>query len=168
MAEKSKASNRPYRKGPSAVSSVLGDAARAALKRFGFQGTQILTHWPEIAGPRLATRTRPLRLSRDGKGGMSLTLLVEGAAALEVQHQGPQILSRVQTYFGGPALSSLKIVQGQIPAPPPLPEQDDFEPDAETLRRVQERAAGIKDEVLRAQIVALGTRILLRTRHDLD
>ncbi len=63
----------------------------------------------------LARLSQPVRLSRkatrDGQGGV-LTIKVEGAMALELQHLAPQIIERLNSYYGYPAIGKLNIIQG--------------------------------------------------------
>jgi hypothetical protein len=82
---------------------------------------------------------------RGGRSGRALRLKVEGAAALEIQHRGAQIVERVNAYFGHGFIDDIRIVQGAFalrPAPPALPE-----PDPETVQRIAGNAADVKDPI---------------------
>ena len=99
----------------------IGKTARAvalpALRKRGFAEARIATRWPEIIGQDLANQTLPEKLTR-GQGGGTLTLRASGAAALELTYLTPQILERINTYFGFQAVARLRLVQGPIPARP--------------------------------------------------
>ena len=106
---------------PDLLRRVLEPAAR----RRGLAEAKLLTEWPTVVGPMLATRCHPIRLSArpDGPGGV-LVLHVAGAAALELQHSEPQILERINGYFGYGAVGRLRLIQAPLPrskgrAPPP-------------------------------------------------
>ena len=101
-----------------AVGAVLGRIVAPTLKKRGFREIDILAHWPMIVGPQLAALSCPERISRSGRGtegGAVLTVRVEGAMALEVQHMAPLILERLNQHYGAGALSRLNIVQGPLP-----------------------------------------------------
>ena len=113
-------------------------------EQFGRGASALEPRWREIVGDRLARVTRPQKLTR-GKGGQPgvLELRVAGAAALLVQHQSEEILSRVNLFLGAGSVDRLRIAQGPVkplsePAarpkrsatPPPLPAGVEAELDA--------------------------------------
>jgi hypothetical protein len=93
---------------PDLLNRVLDPAAR----RRGLAEAKLLTEWPTIVGPWLAARCQPVRLSRGagGAGGV-LAAHVAGAAALELQHSEPQVVERINDFFGYRAVSRLRLVQ---------------------------------------------------------
>lgn len=84
------------------------------MKKRGFAEVRVATRWPEIVGENLAGQTLPEKLSR-GRDGGTLTLRVSGAAALELTYLTPQLIERINTYFGFRAVARLHFVQGPIP-----------------------------------------------------
>ena len=50
------------------------------------------------------------------RSGGTLLLQVGGAAALEIQHAAPQLLERINAYFGHRAVRQLRLLQ--MPLPP--------------------------------------------------
>ena len=101
-----------------AVGAVLGRITAPVMKKRGFREVDILSHWPLIVGAQLAALSCPERISRNGRGtqdGAVLTVRVEGAMALEVQHMAPLILERINQHYGAGALARLNIVQGPLP-----------------------------------------------------
>jgi hypothetical protein len=87
-----------------AIGAVLGRITAPVLKKRGFREIDILSHWSVIVGPQLAAWSCPERISRNGRGtqdGAVLTVKVEGAMALEVQHMAPLILERIQPALWG-------------------------------------------------------------------
>jgi hypothetical protein len=75
--------------------------------------------WREIVGERLAARTEPVKLvkGRNGQPG-ALEIRVDGPAAALIQHQAPEILSRVALFLGQGVVDRLRIVQGPVRAKP--------------------------------------------------
>lgn len=100
-----------------AVGAVLGRITAPVMKKRGFRQIDILAHWPMIVGAQLAALSCPERISRHGRGGDGavLTVKVEGAMALEVQHMAPLILERINQHYGAGAIARLNIVQGPLP-----------------------------------------------------
>ncbi|MDY0883943.1 DUF721 domain-containing protein [Dongia soli] len=116
------------RGGVAALAVNVPAITRAALGSRGFAEAGLLTHWPEIAGANLARGCQPdkLRFSKGERRDGTLILRCIGALALELQHQAPHLLERINGYFGYRAVARLQIVQGTLrrrrPRPkPPLP-----------------------------------------------
>jgi hypothetical protein len=119
------------------VSKVLGRITGRTMNRRGFSDSRMLENWAAIVGPQLATMSQPVRMSRrkstrDGgetPGGV-LTVKAEGAIALEIQHLAPQIIDRLNSYYGHAAIARLNIIQGPVTItpsplnPPPIKEED--------------------------------------------
>ena len=86
-----------------------------------------------------------------------------GAAALEIQHRGAQIVERVNAYFGHALIDDIRLVQGAIARGPrraPLPRARSRDDAADRRQRV----ADVKDPDLRAALVRLGARIATSRR----
>lgn len=111
------ATRRPQRRsrGFQAAATLLAARVQKAAEGRGFAVTRLLTHWPEIAGPRLAAVTRPVRIShpRGGAGtlGATLTLLTTGPMAPLVEMQLPQLRERVNACYGYNAVSRITLTQ---------------------------------------------------------
>jgi len=99
-----------------AIGSVLGRLVRPAMRKRGFRDIDVWAHWPAIVGAELAALSLPERISRRGHDGAVLTVRVEGAMALEVQHMSPLILERLNQHYGAGSIAKLTIIQGPLPA----------------------------------------------------
>lgn len=116
-------SSKPARKAPRHASGPrsYGDVARKlltpALRRQGFAQHEIVTRWQTIVGPLLAAKSVPerLRFPANERRGGTLFVRVESAFALEFQHLTPQILERVNSYYGYTAVEKVVIRQGVLP-----------------------------------------------------
>lgn len=106
---------RPARRPPQQAGRKLTRLIKTLDERFG-QGPGVLqARWREIVGETLARRTEPVKLSRPRGGGEGvLEIRVDGPAATLIQHQGPEILSRVNLFLGDGAVARLRIVQGPV------------------------------------------------------
>jgi len=147
-----------------AMRSLAADLARVAkpvLGKRGFAEGQLVAQWADIVGADLARRLLPEKLSfsrgerRDG----TLRLRVEPAFALEAQHREPQILERINAFFGYRAVARLALIQGPVTssaraAPPPqapLPEAD--------RRAVAQRVEAVDNPELREALLRLGEAV---------
>ena len=149
----------------------LAEASRPLLKpilgRRGFSAVEIVTGWPSIVGERIARYCAPVKLARprfEGHEGVLHIRAVSGGFALELQHLEPQILDRVNAYFGYRAIGKLAITQGPLPerpsnttpvspaTPPTLPMEEKL--------RLDDALAAISNPDLRAALAGLGARVL--------
>jgi hypothetical protein len=130
---------------------------RRTLGRHGLAEGGLIADWTAIVGAMIAERSLPLRLSFAGgeRREGTLHVRVSGALALELQHLEPQVLERINGYFGYRAVGRLKIHQGPVPVerrdrrePPPLG------PEAEA--EIGTLVAGVDDEGLRQALRDLG------------
>lgn len=138
-------------------------------EKFGRGAGALEPRWREIVGDQLARVTRPQKLikGRGGSGGV-LELRVAGPAALLVQHQSAEILSRVNLFLGAGSVDKLRIAQGPVKPsaetaskprrpskPPPLP----AETEAELARAVETAPEGLK-----AALQKLGRAVMGESR----
>jgi len=105
---------------PRSLASVLPKVAAVAVGRRSLPFAQLLKEWPSVAGSRLALVATPLKLAfaKGVRTHAVLHLRVAGAAALEIQHDEPRIIERLNSFFGYPAIGRLRLVQvGPKPEP---------------------------------------------------
>lgn len=113
-----------------AVSDLMPEIGRAAFRRFGFVQSSVISRWDEIVGPRYAAVSSPeaIRFPVGKKADGTLELVVEGAHATMMQHVIPEIIERVNRFFGYGAVAKVKVRQGAVvksattpkPAAPPM------------------------------------------------
>ncbi len=113
-----------------AVSDLMPEIGRAAFRRFGFVQSSVVSRWDEIVGARYAAVSAPeaIRFPVGKKAEGTLELVVEGAHATMMQHVLPEIIERVNRFFGYSAVARIKVRQGVIaksatspkPAVPPI------------------------------------------------
>jgi hypothetical protein len=106
---------RPPRRSPPAAGRSLAKLVKALDERFGQGPDGLKARWREIVGETLAARTEPAKLSKPRNGGGAvLELRVDGPGAAIIQHQGADILARVNLFLGADAVSKIRIVQGPV------------------------------------------------------
>lgn len=153
------------------IGTRVAGLTRDLFRKRGFAEGHILANWPDIAGDVIADYSAPERLVyprrlRDAAGPSAAAVLeirVDGPIALEIKHLEPQIIERINAYYGYLAVSRLKMTQGPLP------------PRAKARRRpirklgAQEREAlsnelqPIAEPALKDALARLGERILGRT-----
>lgn len=105
---------------------------RAAFARYGFAYADLITQWPAIVGEAVAQWSEPERIrwprssADERKQGGILVIRATPGRGLELQHETPRIIERINAFYGYGAISSVKIMQGALTArkpdrPPPLP-----------------------------------------------
>jgi hypothetical protein len=97
------------------AASLLRKLVSPAFRRQGFAEADIITKWPLIVGPLLADHSLPERLRSSAEGG-TLTVTVEGAYGLELQHLQSVIIDRINGYFGYKAVNRLNLRQAPLAA----------------------------------------------------
>ena len=152
-------------RGPRALAGVLRKVTRPIFGKRGFAGGAVVTEWPTIVGRHLAAHTVPERIAYQGGGRDSgvLHLRVDsGSLATELQHLEPQLLERINGYFGYRSVDRLRIVHGPLPPAeaPPRPAQRALDRTEE--KDLADRLAGIKDDDLRTALEALGRVVVAR------
>ena len=114
---------RPYerpRGGPARpVAELVPQIGRAAFRRFGFIQSSVVTRWHEIVGERHARVCMPeaIRFPPGEKSGGILQLVVLPAHAPLIQHVIPEIIERVNRFFGYKAVAKVKLRQGEVKPP---------------------------------------------------
>lgn len=103
------------------VAEMLPDVGRASFRRFGFVQHSVVSRWGEIVGARYADVSAPesIRFPQGKRSNGTLTLTVSGAHATMMQHVLPDIVERVNRFFGYPAVEKVTIRQGAVAKPAP-------------------------------------------------
>ena len=112
-----------------AIADLMPEIGRTAFRRFGFVQSSVVTRWPEIVGPQHARVCAPesIRFPPGERSEGILQLVVTPAHAPLIQHVIPEIMDRVNRFFGYNAVAKVKLRQGAVtppagparPAPPP-------------------------------------------------
>lgn len=129
-AAKPKPYQRPRGGEARALSDLMPEIGRAAFRRFGFVQSSVVSRWDEIVGPRYAAVSAPeaIRFPMGKKAEGTLELVVEGAHATMMSHVVPEIIERINRFFGYAAVARIKMRQGVVakkeparaPAPAPM------------------------------------------------
>ena len=140
------------------AASLIGKLVSPAFRRQGFAEADIITKWPLIVGPLLADHSLPERLRSSADGG-TLTVTVEGAYGLELQHLQSVIIDRINGYFGYRAVNRLNLKQAPL-ASIKTARRKPREPDAATLAAAAQEIDPETDGDLAQALKELGGHVL--------
>jgi hypothetical protein len=116
---KARAYQRP-RGGPAKpIAKLVPQIGRTVFRRFGFVQSSVVTRWPEIVGEAHARVSLPeaIRFPPGEKSEGVLQLVVNPAHAPLIQHVIPEIIERVNRFFGYKAVARVKLRQGEVNPP---------------------------------------------------
>lgn len=164
-----KPSNFKPRRSARPFADLLGPTLADALKARGFATADIIGHWPDIVGARLAEQSQPMKIQwpprpktqmpEASPQPATLILRVESAFALEVEMGAAQIIERINAVFGWRCVGKLRLKQGPVEHPerrerPKIPE---LAPAA--ARKLADDLKGIEDSRLREALERLGRQV---------
>ena len=164
------------RRGAKALAEFVPEIIEEALAARGVSKASLIADWPAIVGESIARYARPIELQwrprparRDPETAIApatLVLRVEGAFALEAQHNAAIIAARVNAHLGWRCVEKIAFRQGPLPPPkekrrPPPP------PSAEAEAEARTAAAAIGDDGLREALTHLGARAIDRSARRL-
>lgn len=153
------------------VGSRVAQLTRDLFRKRGFAEGHILANWPDIIGEDMAEFSAPERLVyprrvREGRGpsgAATLEIRVDGPIALEIKHLEPQIIERINGYYGYSAVSRLKLTQGPLPVKPRPRRRAIRALAPEEHAALNESLEPIAEPELKDALQRLGERILGRT-----
>lgn len=135
---------------------------KAAFEKHGFQGADLLSHWPDIVGAETAALCTPERItwSKPKEKGETpsgtLTLKSAAGRALDVQYKAENLRERINAYLGYAGIGKIKVLPGgmdTLTAPPPAPAAP---PDSPPPAAIE----GLEDDSLKQALTRLRQGIL--------
>ncbi len=102
-----------------ALAAKIPKVTAKALGRRGFAEAGLVTEWADVVGQDIAAICRPRGLTYPRQGRRNagtLSLRVQSAHALQIQHMEPVLLERINRYYGYNAVARIKLQQGPLPA----------------------------------------------------
>ena len=156
--------SRTY-EGLSPLTKEISTLTKKVLGERGFTGIELITHWSEILGPDLAQGVLPVRLSFPKGKKQDGTLHVRtaaGAFALLFEQQKTRVCEHINSYFGYPAISQIKMVQGGIKLPEPEEPETEWPLGDEEVQDLLKKVDTIEDDALRQKTFEIGVSLLQR------
>ncbi len=78
------------------------------------QLAELTLHWAELIGENLAKFTKPQGLLKREAHKILDLRVSSGAVALEIQHETPQMIEKINGFFGFGLITGIKISQGPL------------------------------------------------------
>lgn len=160
------------RKGVIQIAEIANGIMDPLLSKRAGINTALLGSWDEIAGDDFADCTRPEKITwprRDegpDRGGYQpgvLTIACEGARALFLTHAQGELIARINSFFGFPAVRQIRIVQK--PVSQPVPRRRKPPPlRGDAAKRLDDMMDGIESEALRKAVERLGTAVMQKKK----
>lgn len=151
-----------------AIADLMPEVGRTAFRRFGFVQSSVVTRWPEIVGARHARVCSPesIRFPPGEKSDGILQLVVAPAHAPMIQHVVPEIIERVNRFFGYKAVAKAKIRQGEV-KPPPAAKPREAAPSVKPVPfELGESLRDIGDPELRAVLESLARSLAAKDESE--
>ena len=151
------------------VSDLASEILDPVLRKRAGISIGLVQSWEEIVGARLAGRSRPEKIvwprrlhEDDPFEPATLVIACEGAAALHIQHETGEIISRVNAFLGFAAIGRIKIVQKPVAAAPERRKPRSRPLSEAEAARVTGVVSGIEDPELKQSLERLGRSVLGR------
>ncbi|MDA8585376.1 DciA family protein [Rhodobacteraceae bacterium] len=148
---------------------MVSNRIQSASETRGFAVTRLLTHWAEVAGPDIASISRPVDISYGRSFGATLTLLTTGANAPMLEMQKDKVIERVNACYGYAAIRKVRITQ--TAATGFSEGRAIFEPAAKSnaaptpiAKQAVEATIGVDNSELRQALERLGSNVLLKSK----
>ena len=160
---------KPLRRGAKALAEFVPGILEATLAARGLSEASLIADWPGIVGESVARYARPIQLQWPPRAAKrspeapiapaTLVLRVDGAFALEAQHNAAIIIARVNAHLGWRCIEKIAFRQG--PLPPPKPKRRPSPaPSVEARDEAVRATASIENEGLREALTRLGARAI--------
>ena len=150
------------------IAELMPEIGRTAFRKFGFVQSSVVTRWPEIVGERHARVCMPeaIRFPPGEKSDGILQLLVVPAHAPLISHVIPEIIERVNRFFGYNAVSRVKLRQGAV-QPPPAKERPTAPPSLRPIPfELGDSLRDIGDPELRTVLESLARSLGTAAEHE--
>ena len=149
---------------------VPGILSETLARRTGMT-LDLIAGWDDIAGPDHAPFTLPEKILWPRRASedepfepATLVLACEGHHALFLQHAMPELIERLNRFFGYGAVGRIRLVQKPVGKPEPARKNRIAELTAEEARRLDEVLGDIDDEKLRQRLARFGRGVIARQR----
>ncbi len=154
---------KPARRPAPRAGSALQRTLSAIRAQRGPSCAELARGWDEIAGPRLASLTKPVRLTAAGPSGV-LHVAAVGASAVLVEAESQRILERARSYCGRTIAKRIVVTRlpGNAATLPSTPNTAKPTVSREALGRLEETLEPIANPGLKEALRSLGKSVLTK------
>jgi hypothetical protein len=155
------------------IGDLIGKALEKSCRRRGFAAADLVVDWPDIVGERYAGRVQPLRVDwpRVPEGAVdgeqkpaTLVVQTDGATALLLTNEVPQVIERINGFFGWAAIGRIRILQRPLTPPKRTPPKKPRPLTAEEERELEAKLAAVRGTRLGEALEKLGRAVIAKTR----
>ncbi len=128
----------------------------------GLADGTVAKEWCQIVGPMIAKHSRPDRITfanRERHSGLLHLRVDHSAMATELQHLEPQLLERINGYFGFKAVAKMRFIHGPLAEAPATDASVAPRPDPPQNPAVAKEVTTIEDPELREALNRLGNAV---------
>ena len=165
MAEK----RRSYNAQP--VSDLSSAILDPVLRRRAGISVGLVQSWEEIVGQKVAAHSRPEKIlwprrasEDDPFQPATLVVACEARAAMHIQHETTEIISRINSFLGFQAIGRIRLVQKPVNNTNRKPKPELRPLTSNESNKLAGRLEAIEDEGLRQSLEALGRAVLGRPK----
>lgn len=156
------------------VGKTIQPLVKQLLGAGGLITLELLKNWEAVVGHDLAQYTLPQKIlfkKDERQNGTLILLTLSGAFAMEVKQHEPHILQKINTFFGYPAVTTLKILQTGNPEDfilhkKPLENLKKSVVSATEENYITELTKDIQSEELRTKLQSLGEAIWRKNKQE--
>ncbi|ODT47528.1 DciA family protein [Devosia sp. 63-57] len=152
------------------IADAIGHALDPVLKKRGFAGRDIITHWAAIAPPPFDKTTLPDKLSwprgASGAEGAVLVLRCAPGQALFAQHAAPEIAQAVNRYFGYLLVADVRLSAEPFSPGSGQKRHKPHQPSQSEVAKVGAVTDKVQDSDLREALRALGLALSGRSEQN--
>ena len=128
----------------------------------GLADGTVAKEWCQIVGPMIAKHSRPDRISyanRERHSGLLHLRVDHSAMATELQHLEPQLLERINGYFGFKAVAKMRFIHGPLKDTPAAEASASPRPQPPQNPAVAQEVTTVEDPKLREALTRLGNAV---------
>ena len=154
------------------LADLVGKAMTPACRKRGFATFDIVASWADIVGDRYGTRVQPDRLIWPRRPELAdpetapepATLVVhtDGPTALMLSHESPQVIERINTFYGWAAIGRIKIVQRPVSVKPQSRRKPLRSLTHTEEQRLEGHLEGLENDRLKQALKKLGAQVIAR------
>ena len=146
-----------------AMAQLMPKLTDKILGKRGLAQANLLLDWPNILGSEMAASCQPEKITfpNGNRHAGILHLRTSAIAALELQHDAPRLIKRVNSYFGYAAISEVRLHQTATPKPiQAKKKREKHKLTNSQLLKLQRHLNDIEDVELRSTLDKLGRAVL--------
>jgi hypothetical protein len=145
----------------SRIGSLIANKITPICQQNGFIQARILLEWEYIVTPQFAQLCTPVKVTFPIKQRHNgrLVLRTTSSMATELAYLEPQIINRINQFFGYEAIQKITLQQGPISPRSPNKKKNQDRKCETTYAMIKDKVQNIDDDRLREALLSLGMGI---------